>query len=54
MKTKLALLTGATIGYVLGTRDGRQRYQQIKGAARSAWSDPRVQDTVETAKDQAA
>jgi hypothetical protein len=46
MKGKIALLVGATAGYVLGTRDGRQRYEQIKTKAESLWQDPKVQDKV--------
>lgn len=44
MKGKAALLAGLGIGYVLGTRDGRERYEQIKAQATKAWNDPRVQD----------
>lgn len=46
MKGKLALVLGAGVGYVLGTRDGRQRYEQIKTKAEELWSDPKVQDKV--------
>ena len=31
---KLRFLTGAALGYVLGTRAGRQRYEQILGSLR--------------------
>jgi hypothetical protein len=30
MKTKLTLLTGVAIGYVLGSRAGRERYEQMR------------------------
>ena len=33
MKAKLALLTGAAAGYVLGTKAGRQRYDELKAMA---------------------
>ena len=51
MRVKLALVVGAGIGYVLGTRAGRQRYEQIKRAAGNLWRDPRVQRQVHQAED---
>jgi len=42
MKGKLAVLAGAGVGYVLGTRAGRERYEQIRRGARRIWQDPRV------------
>lgn len=37
MKGKLGLLCGLAIGYVLGSRAGRQRYEQIKSGAKRVW-----------------
>ena len=51
MRVKLALVVGAGIGYVLGARAGRQRYEQIKRAAGNLWHDPRVQRQVRQAED---
>ena len=31
------LIVGAAIGYVLGTRAGRARYEQIRSMAKSVW-----------------
>jgi hypothetical protein len=42
MKGKLAVLAGVGVGYVLGTRAGRERYEQICDGARRLWQDPRV------------
>ncbi len=46
MRGKLVLLVGVGIGYVLGARAGRERYEQIKRAANRFWSDPRVTQQV--------
>lgn len=32
MQVRVVLLSGAAIGYVLGARAGRKRYEQIQGA----------------------
>ena len=37
-----ALGLGVAIGYVLGTRAGRERYEQVKSAIAALWEDPRV------------
>ncbi|RYZ58621.1 MAG: YtxH domain-containing protein, partial [Proteobacteria bacterium] len=42
MAGKLTFLVGAAAGYVLGTRSGRERYDQIVGQAQRLWKDPRV------------
>lgn len=47
---KFWLLIGAGIGYVLGARAGRDRYDQIADQANKLWTDPRVQTKVEEAK----
>lgn len=46
MKNKVVLLTGMAVGYVLGTRAGREQYERIRSQARSLWGDPRVQEQV--------
>ncbi|WP_194288533.1 YtxH domain-containing protein [Ornithinicoccus halotolerans] len=50
---KLMLLVGAGIGYVLGARAGRERYEQITEQANKVWGDPRVQTRVEDVRQQA-
>jgi hypothetical protein len=50
MKGKAGLLAGLAAGYVFGTRDGRQRYAQIKSQANRWWNDPRVQQRAEQAQ----
>jgi len=43
MKARLLILgIGVAIGYVVGARDGRERYDQMKGKATELWESPRV------------
>ncbi|MCU1552174.1 MAG: YtxH protein [Glaciihabitans sp.] len=51
MKGKILLVVGLGVGYVLGARAGRDRYEEIKNAAQKFWSDPRVQKQVNQAED---
>lgn len=46
MKGKILFVFGLALGYVLGTRAGRERYEQIKAGAEKVWQDPRVQRQV--------
>lgn len=41
--SKLTILAAAAVGYVLGARAGRERYDEIAEAARGVWSNPTVQ-----------
>jgi len=65
MRTKATFLAGLATGYVLGSRAGRARYEQIRQAARSFLDSPAVAsatsalqqqagDALTTAKDRAA
>ena len=45
---KIVLLTAVGVGYVLGTRAGRERYEQIKRQAEKVWNNDQVQSTVDT------
>ncbi|HVQ89397.1 MAG TPA: hypothetical protein VMU51_00050 [Mycobacteriales bacterium] len=45
MTGKLALVAGFAAGYVLGSKAGRERYEQIVGASHRLWSNPTVQST---------
>lgn len=49
---KLSFLAGIGVGYVLGARAGKQRYEQIKAKANQAWGSPQVQETVSTVSEQ--
>lgn len=54
---KLTLLIAFALGYVLGARAGRERYDQIVGSVDKVRQDPRVQEkahqAVDVAKQQA-
>lgn len=49
MKKRLILLAGLGVGYVLGSRTGRQSYEKLKAQVQDLWSDPRVQETFDKA-----
>jgi hypothetical protein len=51
---KLSLLIAAGIGYVFGTKAGRERYDQIRDAALKVRNDPRVQEKTRQAADLAS
>jgi uncharacterized membrane protein len=50
MKGKILFVAGLGLGYVLGTRAGRERYEQLKSSAMKLWNDPRVQKQVDSAE----
>jgi hypothetical protein len=47
MRGKILLLAGVAVGYVLGARAGREKYNELVSTANKFWNDPRVQDRVE-------
>ncbi|MCU1469202.1 MAG: YtxH protein [Glaciihabitans sp.] len=51
MRGKILLVVGLGVGYVLGARAGRERYEEIKAKAQQFWNDPRVQKQVNQAED---
>jgi hypothetical protein len=44
MRGKLMFAAGVGIGYLLGTRAGRERFDQITGKARQFWQSDTVQE----------
>jgi hypothetical protein len=46
MRGKIIFVVGLATGYVLGTRAGRERYEQIKAGAEKVWNTPAVQSGV--------
>lgn len=53
MRTKLTFLAGFASGYVLGSKAGRARYEQIREAARAFASNPAIQSTANQVQHQA-
>ena len=51
MRGKLLFTTGGFVGYVLGARAGRKRYDQIVASAESLWNADPVQRRVTEARD---
>lgn len=46
---KLLVLAAGVAGYVLGTRAGRERYEQIRTQSSKVWNSPTVQHGVDEA-----
>lgn len=51
MKGKILLVVGLGIGYVLGARAGREKYEKIKATAGKLWNDPRITQQRHNAED---
>jgi len=51
---KLSFLTGLAVGYVIGARAGRERYEQIAKSARDLSQTPAVQQAGRAAKETAS
>lgn len=50
MKTRLFFVLGAGVGYVLGTRAGREQYEKLTEKLTQAWEHPTVQQGVTQAE----
>jgi hypothetical protein len=46
---RLTFIAGALVGYVLGTRAGRERYEQLSKVAQRIAQNPAVRNTAESA-----
>ena len=57
MQKVLTFAAGAAVGFVLGTRSGRQTYEKMRHQSLELWHNPTVQEKVseatETVKDKA-
>ncbi|MFE7129381.1 YtxH domain-containing protein [Streptomyces sp. NPDC057638] len=49
MRYKLTFVLGLAVGYVIGTRAGRERYEQLKKSARQISQNPAVRNAAESA-----
>ncbi|KOT35815.1 hypothetical protein ADK41_24170 [Streptomyces caelestis] len=52
MKYRLTFVAGAAVGYVLGTKAGRERYEQLRRSAQQLTRNPAVRNTAESAAQQ--
>jgi hypothetical protein len=49
MRYKLTFVSGLALGYVIGTRAGRERYEQLKNSTRQMAQNPAVRNAAECA-----
>ncbi|MEO3973306.1 YtxH domain-containing protein [Streptomyces sp. CAU 1734] len=49
MRYKLTFVLGVAVGYVLGTRAGRERYEQLRKSVREFSQNPAVRNAAESA-----
>ncbi|MBN0048791.1 YtxH domain-containing protein [Streptomyces actuosus] len=52
MRYRLTFIAGLALGYVLGTKAGRERYEQLRKSARQVAQNPAVRNTAESAAQQ--
>ena len=53
MRGKLWFISGLAAGFVLGSRAGREKYEEIRANARKVWEHPTVQEAAGVAQAQA-
>jgi uncharacterized membrane protein len=53
MRYRIIFVVGVAVGFVLGARAGRERYEQLKRLARKAADNPSVQQAAAAAQAQA-
>ncbi|MEU8659246.1 hypothetical protein [Actinoplanes philippinensis] len=53
MRGKLMFLTGLAAGFVMGSRAGREKYEEIRASAQKLWEHPTVQEAAGVAQAQA-
>ena len=50
MYGKVLFVVGGLVGYVIGTKQGREGYEKLKRQATDLWENPKVQRTVSDAQ----
>lgn len=53
MRGKLWFLSGVAVGFVVGARAGREKYEQLVASARRLWDHPTVQEAAGVVQAQA-
>ena len=53
MRGKMIFIAGVGVGYVLGTRAGREKFDQMVAQARKLWESPTVQEAAGVVQAQA-
>src|SRR4029453_14676363 len=53
MRGKLMFIGGLAAGFVLGSRAGREKYEEIRANAKKVWEHPTVQEAAGVAQSQA-
>ena len=53
MRGKLLFIGGLAAGFVLGSRAGREKYEEIRAGAKKVWENPTVQEAAGVAQAQA-
>lgn len=53
MRGRLWFLGGVAVGFVIGSRAGRERYDQLVRATRSLWDHPTTQEAAGVVQEQA-
>jgi len=53
MRRKLIFITGVGVGYVLGTRAGREKFDRMIAQAQKVWESPTVQEAAGVVQAQA-
>jgi hypothetical protein len=54
MRGKLMFISGLAAGFVLGSRAGREKYEEIRTNAKKVWEHPTVQEAAGVAQAQAS